>query len=164
MRIRFVSIAFQHKKYALFRYQIEQKKKNGILQKVGEIYGSYCEIWDDGDTSDNTRQMWQRLVHDQRATGPSMDIREVTWPPNVLAGVGRFLYNILIRDIKIDSHIMRQKSKTKQQNMLPAFYTLFRNQGRLVKEEVKPHPILARYVKSTYIYSQNVWSLIKLSF
>ena len=27
---------------------------------------------------------------------------------------------------------------------LPAFYTLFRTQGRNLKEEIKPHPILAR--------------------
>lgn len=27
---------------------------------------------------------------------------------------------------------------------LPAFYSLYRSQGKLVKEEVKPHPLLAR--------------------
>lgn len=85
-------------------------------------------------------------MHKERSTGPSMDIQEVAWPSNVLTGVGRFLYNILMRDIKIDAFVMRQNQKTKQQNLLPAFYTLFRNQGRLVKEEVKPHPILARLV------------------
>lgn len=125
------------------RYQIEQKKKNGTLEKIGHIYSAYCDVWDHGNTSDNTRQIWQRLVHKERSTGPSMDIREDTWPSNVLTGVGRFLYNILMRDIKIDAYVMRQNQKTKQ-NLLPAFYTLFRNQGRLVKEEVKPHPILAR--------------------
>lgn len=29
-------------------------------------------------------------------------------------------------------------------NYLPAFYTVFRNQGRLIKEEVKPHPLLCK--------------------
>lgn len=82
-------------------------------------------------------------MHKERCSGPSMDIREVAWPSNVLSGVGRFLYNILMRDIKIDAFVMRQNQKTKQ-NLLPAFYTLFRNQGRLVKEEVKPHPVLSR--------------------
>ncbi|XP_005175249.2 DNA-directed RNA polymerase, mitochondrial [Musca domestica] len=131
------------------RFQIEQKKKNGILEKVGDIYSSYCDIWDHANSNDNTRQMWQRLVHKERATGPSMDIREVAWPTNVLTGVGRFLYNILMRDIKIDSFCMRQNQKTNQQNLLPAFYTLFRNQGRLVKEEVKPHPVLARLLRAS---------------
>ncbi|KRF82011.1 uncharacterized protein Dvir_GJ17831, isoform B [Drosophila virilis] len=136
-------------------YQIEQKKHNGTLEKIGDIYSDYCDLWASGHTEDNTRQMWQRLVHAQRHSGPSMDLPEVPWPTNVLAGVGRFLYNILMRDIKIDAHIMRQKSKTKTtatttpQNLLPAFYTLFRNQGRLVKEEVKPHPVLSRLLRAS---------------
>ncbi|EDW87211.1 DNA-directed RNA polymerase, mitochondrial [Drosophila yakuba] len=135
------------------RYQIEQKKHNGTLEKVGEIYSSYCELWDSGMSQDNSRQAWQRLVHEQRESGPSMDLPEVPWPSNVLTGVGRFLYNILMRDIKIDAHIMRQKSKakaaTQPQNLLPAFYTLFRNQGRFVKEEVKPHPVLSRLFRAS---------------
>lgn len=137
-------------------YQIELKKHNGTLEKIGEIYSDYCDMWASGHTEDNTRQMWQRLVHAQRHSGPSMDLPEVPWPNNVLSGVGRFLYNILMRDIKIDAHIMRQRSNksktsatTTQQNLLPAFYTLFRNQGRLVKEEVKPHPVLSRLLRAS---------------
>ncbi|XP_068140133.1 DNA-directed RNA polymerase, mitochondrial [Drosophila tropicalis] len=132
------------------RYQIEQKKHNGTLEKIGEIYSSYCDIWDSGRTQDNTRQIWQRLVHEQRKIGgPSMDLPEIPWPSNVLTGVGRFLYNILMRDIKIDSHIMRQNNRQSSQNLMPAFYTLFRNQGRLVKEEVKPHPVLSRLLRAS---------------
>ncbi|TDG46587.1 hypothetical protein AWZ03_007025 [Drosophila navojoa] len=137
-------------------YQIELKKHNGTLEKIGEIYSDYCDLWANGHTEDNTRQMWQRLVHEQRHSGPSMDLPDVPWPNNVLSGVGRFLYNILMRDIKIDAHIMRQRSNkskatgtTLPQNMLPAFYTLFRNQGRLVKEEVKPHPVLSRLLRAS---------------
>ncbi|XP_036223862.2 DNA-directed RNA polymerase, mitochondrial isoform X2 [Bactrocera oleae] len=132
------------------RYQIEMKKKNGVLEKIGEIYSCYCEIWGEGNTNDNARQIWQRLVHNHRNSGPSMDVKYVGWPTNVQSGVGRFLYNILMRDIKIDAHIMRQKTKSKQQNLLPAFYTLFRNQGRLVKEEVKPHPVLAKLLRTSH--------------
>ncbi|XP_075153749.1 mitochondrial RNA polymerase [Haematobia irritans] len=131
------------------RYQIEEKKRNGILDKVGDIYSSYCDIWDHANSSDNPRQMWQRLVHQERSSGPSMDIRDVAWPSNVLTGVGRFLYNILMRDVKIDAFVMRQNQKKNQQNFLPAFYTLFRNQGRLVKEEVKPHPVLSRLLRAS---------------
>lgn len=142
-----------------FRFQIEQKKTNGVLQKVGDIYNDYCEIWrmnrrDQG----NSRQIWQRLVHKHRSVGPSLDINETKWPTNVQAAVGRFLYNILIRDIKIDAFIMRrrsQKSAEQQQpkklktNLLPAFYTLFRNHGRFVREEIKPHPVLVKWVYSS---------------
>uniref|UniRef100_W8B9K7 DNA-directed RNA polymerase n=2 Tax=Ceratitis capitata TaxID=7213 RepID=W8B9K7_CERCA len=131
------------------RYQVEMKKKNGTLDKIGEIYNGYCDFWDEVNTSDNPRQIWQRLVHEHRISGPSMDIKYGSWPPNVLSGVGRFLHNILMRDIKIDVHILRKKGSSKQHNVLPAFYTLFRNQGRLVKEEVKPHPVLARLLRTS---------------
>lgn len=32
-------------------------------------------------------------------------------------------------------------------NFLPAFYTIFRNQGRIVKHEIKPHPVLSKLYK-----------------
>ncbi|KAL5280867.1 POLRMT family protein [Megaselia abdita] len=129
------------------KYLIEQSKKNGVLEKVGDIYSEYVGFLESGKTSDNPRQLWQRLVHVHRTSGPSMDINAPIWPNNVLLGVGRFLYNIIMRDIKIDSNILRTtKSKP---NLLPAFYTLFRNHGKLVKEEVKPHPVLARLLRSS---------------
>lgn len=118
--------------------------QNGTLEKIGELYGAYSEMWDDPCLDDNSRQIWQKLVHENRSSGPSMDITEHIWPNNVLMGVGRFLYNILMQDVKIDVNILRQKLKSKKPNFMPAFYTLFRNQGRLVKEEVKPHPVLSR--------------------
>lgn len=138
------------------RFQVEIKKSNGVLQKVGDVYNDYCEIWKlNQKDQGNSRQIWQRLIHKHRPIGPSLDISEIRWPPNVLAAVGRFLYNILIRDIKIDAFIMRHTSKRKQEeqpkessnyktNPLPAFYTLFRNHGRFVREEIKPHPVLVK--------------------
>lgn len=59
-----------------------------------------------------------------------------------------------MRDIKIDVNIMKNRKITssettttvaaKPTNLLPAFYTLFRNHNKAVKEEIKPHPVLAR--------------------
>lgn len=129
------------------RYHMEMKKENGILEKTGEIYGMYCDEISRSVTSDNPRQSWQRLVHQTRHSGPSMDVNDKAWPMSVMIGIGRFLYNILMRDIKIDANVCRTNSKT--QNIMPAFYTLFRNQGRIVKEEVKPHPILSRLFRGS---------------
>lgn len=71
-----------------------------------------------------------------------MDIVDQQWPVAVVTGIGRFLYQILIRDVKVDGNTLRATSKTK--NIVPAFYALFRNEGKFVKEEVKPHPVLAK--------------------
>lgn len=128
---------------------MEQKKKNGVLEKTGEIYSMYSETLGSCNSSDNPRQLWQRLVHQTRNDGPSMDIEEKAWPASILVGVGRFMYNILMRDLKIDVNAIRLNSKT--QNFLPAFYTIFRNQGRLVKEEVKPHPVLSKLYRGAQL-------------
>lgn len=34
-------------------------------------------------------------------------------------------------------------------NYVPAFYTIFRHTGRLIKEEVKPHPILSKLYRAS---------------
>lgn len=92
--------------------------------------------------------MWQRLVHCNRTSGASMDIVDHAWPATILNDVGRFLYQILIRDVKIDVNIMRTNSK--KAHHLPAFYTIFRTEAKMIREEVKPHPVLAKYDNSTF--------------
>lgn len=132
---------------AQMKYQMDMKKRNGVLDKTGEIYGLYCEELANCTGNDNPRQAWQRLIHEHREIGPSMDVKGSVWPMTVVMGVGRFLYNILMRDIKVDINVIRMNSKT--QNLMPAFYTLFRNHGRLVKEEIKPHPVLSRLYRQS---------------
>jgi DNA-directed RNA polymerase len=36
-------------------------------------------------------------------------------------------------------------------HILPAFYSLYRSQGRFVKEEIKPHPILSRLFRGAVL-------------
>lgn len=69
-------------------YQMEHKKRNGILQKTGEIYGNYCEILAAGTSGDNPRQCWQRLVYQKCNDGPSMDFIEKSWPVAAQIHVG----------------------------------------------------------------------------
>lgn len=130
------------------RYQLEHKKQNGVLQKTGEIYGNYCEILAAGTSSDNSRQSWQRLVYHKSSEGPSMDFREKSWPTASQIAVGRFLYGIILHDLKIDINCLKM-GKQKTTNLTPAFYTLFRNHGRHVKEELKAHPTLMKLYRGS---------------
>nr|CAD7399636.1 unnamed protein product [Timema cristinae] len=149
------------------RHLIRHKQSTGVLDKLKHLYEEYCDWYLDPSCSNctNTRQRWQELIH-QHQEGPSMlsetaivclinkaEDREnneggfrtrenKSWSNAVLLGVGKFLYNIIMRDIKVDVNITRINGKT--QHLLPAFYTLFRHQGHMLKEEVKPHPVLAR--------------------
>lgn len=45
------------------RFHIEQKMKLGVLQKTGDVYGKYCDVLAACNSSDNSRQSWQRIVY-----------------------------------------------------------------------------------------------------
>jgi DNA-directed RNA polymerase, mitochondrial len=122
--------------------------KLGVLQKVGEIYGNYCDVLVAGNSSDNSRQCWQRLIYMKNDEGPSMNFYPHSWPLAAKIGVGKFLYNILIRDLKIDPNFLRT-GKQNVGNLVPAFFTIFRHQGRSVKEELKPHPMLMKLFRGS---------------
>lgn len=124
------------------KYNMERKRRDGILVKTRRIYADYVRSLCGRYSSDNPRQSWQRHVHHAQSSGPSMDIVDQVWPNMTQLGVGRFLFQIMMRDVKIDTNMLRVNSRP--ENVLPAFYTLFRNEGKYVKEEVKPHPVLAK--------------------
>ncbi|KAJ4450804.1 hypothetical protein ANN_02234 [Periplaneta americana] len=127
------------------RYEIQFKKNYGILDKVEHLYDEYCDWYLEpercSEPCTNTRQRWQQLEYENQE-GPTVNLEEKSWPTAVLMSVGKFLYNIIMRDVKVDVNVTKMNSKS--QHLLPAFYTLFRTQGRMLKEEVKPHPVLAR--------------------
>ncbi|RVE47325.1 hypothetical protein evm_008006 [Chilo suppressalis] len=127
------------------KYQIEQFRRNGVLKKIEEIYEKYCEWYLHRSTGTdsrpyNARQAWQMLIHRHR-TGASLDTAEAPWPLEMRQNIGKFLYNIIINDVKIDVNMFKTKPKPKK---LPAVYKVHRPWGRLVRLELKPHPTLAR--------------------
>lgn len=129
------------------RYHMEQKLKLGILQKTSDIYEKYCDVMIAGNSSDNSRQCWQRLVHKSNSEGPSVNYHSQSWNLPVKLAVGKFLYSIIIRDLKLDLHYLRTGKYSGEG--IPAFFTLFRHQGKLVKEELKPHPMLMKLYRGS---------------
>lgn len=129
------------------RYHMEQKLKLGILQKTSDIYENYCDVMIAGNSSDNSRQSWQRLVHKSNSSGPSVNFHPQSWNLPVKLAVGRFLYSIIIRDLKLDLQYLRTGKYSGEG--IPAFFTLFRHEGRSVKEELKPHPMLMKLYRGS---------------
>lgn len=129
------------------KYQIEQYRRNGTLKKIEQVYEKYCEWYVGRQSVDGTglpyngRQAWQALVHMNR-DGANLDIEEMPWPMEMRQNVGKFLYNIIINDVKIDVNMF--KSKAAKEKKLPAVYKVHRPWGRMVRLELKPHPVLAR--------------------
>jgi DNA-directed RNA polymerase len=139
------------------RYKMLRKQKTGVLDKVTTIHTKYCEEYahqhaqlDVLPTKTeylNPRQQWQWIEYSVKSTGATLSMDHRPWTPTTLQTIGKFLYRIVMHDLKVDVNAMRTNSKHK--NYLPAFYTIFRTQGRLVKEEVKPHPVLSRLFRAS---------------
>lgn len=133
------------------RYILQYKKTHGVMHKTQKLYSEYCKWYMDptlnNRRSGNARQEWQQLVHENQE-GPSVNIEEHMWPNTVLTAIGRFLYNIILRDVKIDVNVMRTTTNN-YPHMLPSFYTLYRHQRTKQVEEIKPHPVLSRLYRAT---------------
>ncbi|XP_049876277.1 DNA-directed RNA polymerase, mitochondrial [Pectinophora gossypiella] len=123
------------------KYQIEQFRRNGVLDKISRLYEQYCEWYmTRGSDALNPRQAWQTIVHNNR-DGASLDMEEAPWPVEMRQNIGKFLYNIIINDVKIDVNMFKNNAKPKK---LPAVYKVHRPWGRLVRLELKPQPALWR--------------------
>lgn len=131
-------------KKVLTRYQIEMRSRNGLIQKTGRIYEQYCNELLNGNSKDNARQIWQRLEYKALEHGPSLDLDNQLWPPPVTQAIGKFLYNILLRDLKIDITINQSLPKREKSFMVPVFYTLLRFRDKMLREEVKVHPVFSK--------------------
>lgn len=132
------------------RFHTEQKMKLGVLQKTNEIYEKYCDVMLAGNSSDNPRQSWQRLVYQETCNeGPSVNFHPQPWPAAVKVAIGKFLFNIIVRDLKLDLQYIRNGKPSNLENSIPAFFTIFRHHGRMVKEELKPHPLLMKLYRTS---------------
>ncbi|XP_029850897.2 DNA-directed RNA polymerase, mitochondrial isoform X2 [Ixodes scapularis] len=125
------------------RYVTAVKEHTGIAAKVTLLYEKYLEYYLSPELRErhSAREYWQKLKAEHSA-GPSLDSDIALWPYHTLLGVGRFLYDIMIHEAKIDINVLRHSSSTKR--MIPAFYNIYRTVGARTKEEIKPHPLLSK--------------------
>jgi len=64
------------------------------------------------------------------------------WPHHIVGAVGKFLYGILLREVKFDPDTVRSPNKEiKQSNLVHAFYTAYLqiNHTHKIKEEFRAH-------------------------
>lgn len=138
------------------RFKVLNKDKSGVIKKIHQIHTFYCQqyaslhpqldILPPGELELNTRQIWQKLEHSVQGNGATIAMTDQEWVPTVLKFIGKFLYHIVMHDLKVNVNSMKNMSN---KNFIPAFYTIFRTQNRIVHEEVKPHPVLSKLYRSS---------------
>lgn len=85
------------------------------------------------DKNINGRIKWQELAQEARKSGICSQMTIPDWPRHILINIGKFLYNIIVNDVKIPYGL--KPGVTERQ--IPAFYLLFRNKNKFLMEEVQ---------------------------
>lgn len=104
------------------------------MEKTEEVYSKYCNWYLNPDHKANSRIAWRTIAQEAEKQGSSLDPGNLQWPLSIRIGVGKFLYDIILKDIKLNVNCIRTNSK--ERHDIPAFYTLFRSKGKRIKEEV----------------------------
>ncbi|XP_044758322.1 DNA-directed RNA polymerase, mitochondrial [Coccinella septempunctata] len=139
------------------RYLVLRRKNTGVLDKILSIHKEYCDHYASSHKNLavlptnvdnlNPRQKWQWLEHNLKPVGSTLDMDHREWVNPVLTHIGKFLYQIIMHDLKVDVNCMKPNSK--QEKNFPAFYNIFRYENRKLREEVKPHPVLVKLMKAS---------------
>ncbi|XP_071557732.1 DNA-directed RNA polymerase, mitochondrial [Temnothorax nylanderi] len=132
------------------RYEFHRKMKGGIVENSIQTYKKYLEWYmqeDPVERSSNGRIKWQQLVQEAKKSGICCEMTVPEWSHNTMINVGKFLYNIIVNDVKIP-HVSKPGAPERQ---IPAFYLLFRlHSNKFLMEEIKPHPYLHRFYKDSH--------------
>ncbi|XP_043484599.1 DNA-directed RNA polymerase, mitochondrial [Leptopilina heterotoma] len=135
-------ISYLSKQLALSLFEKYEQKiqdKLGVTDDFLKCYDDYCEWYLEGGYAKNSRIKWQYLEHELKESGKCSYIPVMQWPEGVLKGVGKFLYDIILKDLKVNI-----TSKNGNKISVPAFYVIFRSKIKQVIDEIQPHPLLTK--------------------
>ncbi|XP_017756458.1 PREDICTED: DNA-directed RNA polymerase, mitochondrial [Eufriesea mexicana] len=153
-------------KFIYRKYEMEIKKRTGLLDKITRIYSKYLEWYLHPKnieclSNTNNRTIWQYFEYKEAKYGTSLNLICLNWPMDVIINIGKFLYNIILNDIMLQPEILKGQDI---KNSIPAFYTLFRNKGNYLSEQIKPHPFVTKLYKKIHLKTLNFDSVLLPSY
>ncbi|CAH1964297.1 unnamed protein product [Acanthoscelides obtectus] len=115
------------------RYTVLRKQKTGVLDKIIDIHTKYCQqyaalhskldVSPDKECLINSRQIWQWAEHNLKDHGATLKMDHQEWVPTTLQFIGKFLYHIIMHDLKVDVNSLR---KSQHKNYLPGNINILR--------------------------------------
>ncbi|XP_076661503.1 mitochondrial RNA polymerase [Halictus rubicundus] len=131
------------------KYEIQSKEKNGVIDKIVKIYQKYLKWYLHPESVErfanmNNRTVWQYFERQEENIGSSLNTMCYSWPKDVIANVGKFLYNIILNDLILKPDLFKGHEV---KSSIPAFYTLFRHKETYLIEQIKPHPVVSKMYK-----------------
>lgn len=121
-----------------YNFQIKIKEQTGVMDTIINVYHNYLKWYLNTESISqfsniNNRSVWQYFEQEGNKFYTSINAVHINWPPSIIAKIGKFLYNIIVNDIIIQPELLKGydfKCST------PSFYTLFRNRGNYLSEQV----------------------------
>uniref|UniRef100_T1IV89 DNA-directed RNA polymerase n=1 Tax=Strigamia maritima TaxID=126957 RepID=T1IV89_STRMM len=132
------------------RYHLNRKIQNGIYEQTIKMYDDYSAYISDRKLTSQhiSREYWE-LLKEKYVEKPDIGIRNIDWPTYVLIGVGKFLYEIMHKDMKFDENLLSEtKTKKEGKRIRSAIYTAYRKHDHVkFREEIKPNPHLSEFYR-----------------
>ena len=118
-------------------YEAKLKNNDGIIDKVSEVYLQYCDWFMKKQDKCNGRSKWMDLEHRANMQGVTLGSEVPPWQHNVHVNLGKFLFEIIFNDLKLDSNYLKNKKPHGHIHTIPAFFKVYRHSGVMLMEEVK---------------------------
>ncbi|XP_054160860.1 DNA-directed RNA polymerase, mitochondrial-like [Oppia nitens] len=131
-------------KRVMLRYLVKAHIRDGTAQDFQQLYSDYIRYFQNPQmtTADNPRQYWQQLML-KNEHFYNENSRDKQWPYHVQVGVGKFLYDLIIKEVKIDVNVM--KPNCKSQRKVAAFGITYKPIGNLrYQREFRAHPVVIK--------------------
>ncbi|KFV61666.1 hypothetical protein N307_08370, partial [Dryobates pubescens] len=105
------------------RYITLRKLRSRQLEKVQEIYGDYIHLLaKDGQPKEYLpREYWEKLVA-EAGFGPSLNLKECSWPFMVQMRLGMHLLELLVQATKVPRNILNPRLEPK---LVPLLYHIY---------------------------------------
>ncbi|NWH48693.1 RPOM protein, partial [Fregata magnificens] len=124
------------------RYITQRKLRSGQLEKVQEVYEDYIHLLAKDSQPDEylPREYWEKLVA-EAGFGPSLNLKDCTWPYMLLMRLGMHMLELLVRAVKVPRNILNPRLEPK---LIPVLYHVYSFRSSWQVGLIKPHPIFSQ--------------------
>ncbi|NXO02392.1 RPOM protein, partial [Rhinopomastus cyanomelas] len=124
------------------RYVTQRKLQSCQLEKVQEVYRDYIHLLAKDSKLDGflPREYWEKLVA-EAGFGPSLNLRDCSWPLMLLVRLGVYLLELLVQTLKVPRNTLNPRLEPK---LIPVLYHIYSFRSTLKVGLIKPHPIVSQ--------------------
>ncbi|XP_010289804.1 PREDICTED: DNA-directed RNA polymerase, mitochondrial [Phaethon lepturus] len=126
------------------RYITQRKLCSRQLEKVQEVYEDYIHLLakDSQPVEYLPREYWEKLVA-EAGFGPSLNLKDCSWPYVLLMRLGMHLLEILVQAVKVPRNILNPRLEPR---LIPVLYHIYSFRSRWQVGLIKPHPVFSQIV------------------